>query len=309
LTATPHAELGALPEPRAEQFALPDARSRFLLHLSDTHFVGGNRLLYGEVDVRARLGQLLDESFRSGARPEAVIITGDLADAGEAEAYRDVRDALREFERRGARLIWLMGNHDDPRHFRYEIFDDHEGRAPLYGSHFVGGLRIIALDTSVRGFHHGEVGTAQLEWLSSELKRKASEGTILAMHHPPIRLVQPLARTTELRDMDALADVVRGSDVRLILAGHLHTSSHGLFAGIPVSVASATSYSQDTNVLVGGSRGRDGAQSVSLVHVFADSIVTTVSPIGTFSTAGKYVSPQEVADLLGRDAGKLKVRG
>ena len=95
----------------------------------------------------------------------------------------------------------------------------------------------------------------------------------------------------------------------MILAGHLHTSSHGMFAGIPVSVASATSYTQDTNVALGASRGRDGGQSVTQVHIFDDSIVTTVSPIGRYSTVGDYVDPETVAERLRRGAAPAVTRG
>ena len=39
--------------------------------------------------------------------------------------------------------------------------------------------------------------------------------------------------------------MLAGSDVRAILAGHLHYSMSGTFAGIPVSVASASCYTMD----------------------------------------------------------------
>jgi Icc protein len=41
------------------------------------------------------------------------------------------------------------------------------------------------------------------------------------MHHPPIPSVQDLAVTVELREQARLAQVLRGTDVRSILAGHL----------------------------------------------------------------------------------------
>jgi len=285
-----------------------------LLHLSDPHFVGDGRRLYGDVDSRSRLLELLQENLASESRPDAVIITGDLADAGEVDAYRELRKALHPFEERGARLIWLVGNHDDRSNFRRAMVWDPEdaGHAdnadPLYGVHHIGGLRVIALDTSVPGFHHGELDAGQLDWLGDQLEHPAPEGTILAMHHPPIRLIQPIAHLTELRDMAALAEVIRGSDVRLILAGHLHTSTSGMFAGIPVSVASATSYTQDTNVSAGGSRGRDGAQAVTLVHVYEESIVTTVSPIGRYDTVGEYLDPETVSDRLARGSDRVSRR-
>jgi Icc protein len=269
-----------------------------LLHLSDTHLVGGDRRLYGDVDSRARLAQLLDEFAASGSRPDLVIVTGDLADRGEADAYRELKAMIKPLEKRGARVVWVMGNHDDQSTFRREILEDTGDSVPLYGVRYLGGLRIIFLDTSVPGFHHGEIDQTQLRWLSREIRDRAAEGTILAMHHPPIQHVQRLAALSGLRQMDALAETLRDSDVRLILAGHLHTASAAMFAGIPVSVASSTSYTQDTNVVEGGSRGRDGAQSFTLVHVFEDTIVTTVSPIGRHNTVGEYLDPQAVSDRL-----------
>jgi hypothetical protein len=103
-----------------------------------------------------------------------------------------------------------------------------------------------------------------------------------------------------LRDQSALAEVLEGTDVRSILAGHLHYSSTATFAGIPVSVASATCYTQDLNVPVGGTRARDGAQGFNLVHVYENTILHTVVPIGTYSTTS-YTSAEETARILERE--------
>ena len=88
----------------------------------------------------------------------------------------------------------------------------------------------------------------------------------------------PLA-SVELRDQRRLATVLRGTDVRAIIAGHLHYSTFATFAGIPVSVASSTCYAQDLTVPVGGTRPQDGAQSYNLIHVFDDTVVHSVVPI------------------------------
>src|SRR5690606_18182261 len=83
----------------------------------------------------------------------------------------------------------------------------------------------------------------------------------------------------ELQRMDRLADVVRGTDVRGILAGHLHHAMSGMFAGIPVSVAAATCYTIDPSAPVGSLLGVDGAQSINLVHVYDDQILHSVVPV------------------------------
>jgi 3',5'-cyclic AMP phosphodiesterase CpdA len=154
------------------------------------------------------------------------------------------------------------------------------------------------MDTSVPGFHHGELSGDQLDWLAAQLETPAPDGTILALHHPPVPSVLDLSVLVELRDQAALAAVVRNSDVRTILAGHLHYSTTGTFAGIPVSVASATCYTQDLNVPVGGTRGRDAGPAFNLVHVYEHTIVHSVVPLGAAPTVGEYVSPEETERRL-----------
>ncbi|MEC5182419.1 phosphodiesterase [Arthrobacter sp. CG_A4] len=267
----------------------------FLLHLSDPHLLGGPQPLHGVVDSDSLLQQLFDEVQASGARPEAVIFTGDLADRGEPEAYAKLRAIVDPAcKAMGAKVIWAMGNHDDRANFRAGLLDQPADDAPVDHSYFINGLRIITLDTSVPGFHHGELSDMQLEWLSAELATPAPDGTILALHHPPVPSVLALAVLVELRGQAALAGVLRNSDVRAILGGHLHYSTTASFAGIPVSVASATCYTQDLNVSVGGTRGRDGGQAFNLVHVYEHTIVHSVVLLGDTPPVGELVSAEEV---------------
>lgn len=277
--------------PRAAEHPRPDY---VLLHISDTHLVAEDRPLYGAVDADGRLGELLEQLTRSGLRPDAIVFTGDLADKGESQAYRKLRGLVEPFAAAlGAELIWVMGNHDNRAELRRMLLDEAPSMAPLDGVRMIDGLRIITLDTSVPGHHFGEIREAQLEWLAETLLTPAPDGTILALHHPPIPSVLDMAVTVELRDQAPLGRVLKGSDVRAILAGHLHYSTNATFVGIPVSVASATCYTQDLTVVAGGTRGRDGAQGCNLVHVYQDAIVHSVVPLGGGNTVGTFVSPDQ----------------
>lgn len=269
-----------------------------LLHFSDTHFVARGPL-YGGVDGRERFAQLLAEIGRSGIRPDALVFTGDLADKGDPDAYAALRALVEPFaDRLDAPVIWLMGNHDKRPALRAALLGEPPEDAPLDRSYRLGGLRLIALDTSVPGHHHGGLDDAQLAWLEAELSTPSPEGSILALHHPPIPMVQDLAVLTELRRQDRLAEVVAGSDIRLILAGHLHFPSSSQFAGIPVSVASSTCYTQDLTEPEGGIRGRDGAQGFNLVHVYPHTVVSSVVTIGSYPTVGEYIAPEEARRRL-----------
>ena len=280
---------------RTAEYPRPD---HFLLHLSDTHLLGGGNSLYGVVNAENHLRELLDQLEESEGRPEAIIFTGDLADKGEPDAYDRLRAMVEPVAARlGAEVIWVMGNHDDRGSFRERLLAEQPSSRPIDRVYEVNGLRIISLDSSVPGHHHGEVTGAQLDWLAEELSVPAPHGTILAMHHPPLPSVLDLAVAVELRDQSGLSEVLFGSDVRSILAGHLHYSSTGTFAGIPVSVASATCYTQDLNVPAGGTRGQNGARAFNLVHVYENTVLHSVVPIGQYA-ALDYVDAAETSRRL-----------
>ena len=282
---------------RTAEYPRPD---HFLLHISDTHLLAGGGLLYDRVSSEQHLRALFDEFEASGARPEAIVFTGDLADRGERDAYERIRRIVDPVAARlGAQVIWVMGNHDDRAAFRRGLLGDRMGGyRPVDRVDDVNGLRVITLDSTVPGHHHGEVAPAQLDWLAEELSIPAPHGTILAMHHPPVPSVLDLAASVELRDQAGLAEVVAGSDIRSIIAGHLHYSSTATFAGVPVSVASASCYTQDLNVPVGGTRGRDGARAFNLVHVYPTTVLHSVVPLGAFP-ALDWIDADESARRLG----------
>ena len=281
---------------RTAEYPRPD---HFILHVSDTHVLAGGGMLYDRVASDGHLRQLFDEFEASGGRPEAIVFTGDLADRGEPEAYDRIRRIVDPVaERLGAQVIWVMGNHDDRAAFRRGLLDDGVGgNRSVDRVDDVNGLRVITLDTSVPGHHHGEVAPEQLDWLAEELSIAAPHGTILAMHHPPVPSVLDLAVSVELRDQSGLAEIVEGSDIRSIIAGHLHYSSTATFAGVPVSVASASCYTQDLNVPVGGTRGRDGARAFNLVHVYPATVLHSVVPLGSFP-ALDFIDADESARRL-----------
>ena len=272
--------------------------NHFLLHLSDTHLLAGGRKLYGSVDSETHLRQVFDELEASGGRPEAIVFTGDLADKGDPDAYTRLRAIVEPAAARlGAQVIWVMGNHDDRASFREGLLGEMAPDRAVDRVYDVNGLRVITLDSTVPGHHHGEVTSDQLDWLAEELAFPAPHGTILAMHHPPVPSVLDLAVAVELRDQRGLAEVLEGSDVRSIIAGHLHYSTTATFAGIPVSVASATCYTQDLFVEAGGTKPRAGAQAFNRVHVYENTVLHSVVPVGTYPTLD-YVSAEETRRRL-----------
>jgi len=271
-----------------------------IIHASDTQLLGESGTWHGyPLDADQKLDELVTTIEATGIRPDALVFTGDLADKGEVEAYRKLRNAVEPVaDRIGAELIWVMGNHDERAAFRSSLLYEEPSLAPIDKVYEINGLRIISLDTSIPGHHFGLVTDDQLAWLSEVLSTTSDSGTILAMHHPPIPAVIPLAQTVELQDQSSLADVIRGSDIRSIIAGHLHYSSFGSFAGIPVSVASSACYTQDLAATFGETRPRSTAQAFNLIHVYPETILHSVVPVGESEVVGETVPSERVREIL-----------
>jgi Icc protein len=123
------------------------------------------------------------------------------------------------------------------------------------------------------------------------LSTPAPLGTILALHHPPLPSHLPLFDILELPDQGRLASAVAGSDVRAILGGHLHYSTSGTFAGVPVSVAAATCYTMNLARPASEVNGMDAGQSFHLVHVYDDTITHSVVPV-VDAVTGDYFSAE-----------------
>ncbi|WP_203135762.1 phosphodiesterase [Microbacterium sp. JZ31] len=269
---------------------------RTIVHLSDSHLLARNAPLGGRYDTEANLLRTLarlEQHVADGTvRPDALVFTGDLTDLGEPEAYARLRELVEPVAARmGAPVVWVAGNHDERPEMRRDLLGLSADETPVTGVWDLGGLRLVALDSSVPGWHHGAIDDAQREWLRGVLATPAPLGTILALHHPPLPSHVPLFDILELRDQGALAEVLAGSDVRAILAGHLHYSTSGTFAGIPVSVASASCYTMDVARPPQRVNGMDAGQAFHLVHVYDHTITHTVVPVDQEDPAA-FFSPE-----------------
>ncbi|MDQ0746992.1 3',5'-cyclic AMP phosphodiesterase CpdA [Streptomyces africanus] len=86
------------------------------------------------------------------------------------------------------------------------------------------------------GKGYGRLSRTQLDRLREVLRTPAPRGTVLVFHHPPITLDVEVQRALGQQNPAELAEVIRGSDVRLILCGHFHLQIFGFLETVPVWV-------------------------------------------------------------------------
>jgi hypothetical protein len=82
-----------------------------------------------------------------------------------------------------------------------------------------------------------------------------------------------------LRDPAAFLDAIAASDVRMIVSGHSHHASGGMFAGRPIWTAPSLSFT--TDVLAAASHRYLPGGAFTRVDVFTDSVLASVVPLGT----------------------------
>jgi Icc protein len=274
-----------------------------IVQISDTHLVADG-LLHDRVDTEQRLARMLDKLQASSWRPELLILSGDLADHGEPQAYRRLRAILEPAAQRlGAAVVYLAGNHDDRDVLQRELLDVEPDGRPLDRITWVDGLRVITLDSTVPGLHHGELSDDQLTWLTAELTAPAPEGTILAVHHPPLLSTSEFSTMLSLREPQRLADAIRGTDVRIVLSGHLHTVISGTLGGVPVWSAPALAYYGDVAAPADSLRAIAGG-GMTIVQTFASDTTATFAQLDDPADPAIYeIGAAALLELVAAPAG------
>lgn len=211
------------------------ARPFLLLQLSDSHIGAA----WGDGDPLGRTAAMVEHLRRLPDQPDAILITGDLADNGEHGEYVALSGLL---ESLGATCYPLPGNHDVREALRRHYGLPGDGDSPINYSVDLGPLRLVILDSTRPGHDEGELDEPRLSWLDQELAAEPAMPTLLAMHHPPIVTG---ARAWDRigiaeRDRQALGDVLaRHSQVRMVVGGHLHRTIASQLVGCPVLAAPA----------------------------------------------------------------------
>jgi Icc protein len=200
------------------------------IQLTDTHVIGGDRLLFGANPAR-RLRLAVDSINREHGDAEFVIVTGDMTHWGDADAYAAFSEQLGRLQ---MPVHLMVGNHDDTSAFA-ERFPD----APRDENGFVqkrfeaAGHHFILLDTKMPGTHAGAYCQQRCAWLERQLQE--TDGPVLLfMHHPPFKVGINAMDTIMLQDADAFHGVIAPykQRIRHLFYGHVHRAIFGSWRGI-----------------------------------------------------------------------------
>ncbi len=234
-----------------------------IAHVSDTHFGG-------PPDARARAEGILAHLDAMDPRPDALLVSGDIADHGKAEEYAEARAVLDAWT---GPLALVTGNHDVREEFVRGLLD-READGPVVFVLEVSDCRLLVLDSLVDAVDgqrqdHGVVGSDQLDWLDQRLAED-DRPTFVSLHHPPDDIGLELMAPILLRDPEPLARVIEGhAHVVATLVGHAHTACATTFAGRPLLIGggSASTVTMDAEDVP---RIWEGAPPTFALHLLDD---------------------------------------
>jgi 3',5'-cyclic-AMP phosphodiesterase len=250
-------------------------RPFLLVQLSDPH-IGAD---WGGGDPVAMLSAAVASVLAVAPNPDAVLVSGDLADHALDREYEQVRELLAPLD---APLYVLAGNHDDRGALRRHFGVPGADSQPVQYVAEVGPLRLVVLDSTRPGEDSGELDDDRLAWLEITLAEAHEAPTLLALHHSPLLTSIPVFDEFGLSAAAcrALASVVGAHpQILRIVGGHMHRMASGKLGGRNVLAVTST-YVQSLLEFDAEEVAVSPEPSGFAVHAFADGeLVSHLQPV------------------------------
>lgn len=228
-----------------------DATPYLLVQLSDPHITHPGRLISDRIDTAAALRHAMQRVLQIQPRPVAVLISGDLVDAGHPAEYAQLRELLQPILDAGLPLALLPGNHDarGPLQAAFAgLAHVHCGepgaKAIQYALDLPGPLRLVVLDSLQDGRPDGGLDDVKLAQAETLLAARADVPTLVALHHPPhatgLAVMDAMSLQQGLSSFEAL--IARHPQVQRVVCGHLHRMTIGRIAHAAAISAPSTAH-------------------------------------------------------------------
>lgn len=270
-----------------------------ICQLSDLHVCAPGALAYRRVDTAAHVRRCVADIARLDPRPDAIVITGDIADRGSVAEYQHARALLAPL---AVPVHVIPGNHDNRDGLRQAFPSPYyaAGMADfLQYSAEIGPIRLVALDTLVPGEGGGMLCERRLDWLAKALERARSSPVVIMMHHPPFETGIAYMDAVGLKTAYPLEPIVRShSNVEAILCGHLHRTIVRRFAGTVAATSPSPAHQVALDFATGAPASFVMEPPGYLLHRWneRDGFTTYAAVVGDYDGPYRFYEPGSAAN-------------
>ncbi|MEL6538080.1 MAG: metallophosphoesterase [Bacteroidota bacterium] len=197
-----------------------------IVQISDLHLL---KLRY-EVNKGVPPGETLRSILREVSRldpfPEAIILSGDISDAGFVDSYYLLDRIMMPLE---VPYYWIPGNHDDA-----TVMSQMEKQLSVEKDKFfqLGGRNIILLNSAIPDEMYGQLSKRDLDMLNRQLKEYSEYPSLIFVHHHPVYVMDKL-EPYKLLNADDLFDILDEQPrVEAVFYGHVHVVKETIHRGV-----------------------------------------------------------------------------
>ena len=186
-----------------------------VIQISDFHWYADPERRYRDIDVEARLHQVLARVAEE--RPALVVASGDLTQDGLGGGYKRLREALLGLD---CPVLCVPGNHDDPATMAMRLAG---GSIQFMHPWREGNWQMLPLDSSLPREVAGHLAESELNRLDRWLEEAPELHTLVVVHHPPVAVGSRWIDALGMDNGGMLLAALRGRRrVKGVLFGHVH---------------------------------------------------------------------------------------
>lgn len=193
-----------------------------VLQLTDSHLLADSKaFLWNDLNTRRSLVAVLNHIQQQGLPGDLMVISGDIAEKAEPEAYHWLLECCQGL---GLPVYCLPGNHDDPVLMDEILNGMNVSTEPLVTFK---NWQFIFLNSVIPQQNRGHLSKEQLDFLHRSLIESPDLSTLVFLHHPPVAIGSSWMDAMGLDNAAGLFAVLDlYPQVRGVVWGHAHQEFH-----------------------------------------------------------------------------------
>jgi Icc protein len=150
-------------------------------------------------------------------KPDIVICSGDLTTFGFKQEYAQAKEYLDRIDCDA--FVVIPGNHDS-RNVGYVHFEEMFG--PRNSVLRVGGVTVVAVDSTEPDLDHGQIGRGRYRWIEEQFAAEPADLRIFVLHHHLLPVPGTGRERNIVHDAGDALECLQRAGVNLVLSGHKH---------------------------------------------------------------------------------------